>query len=67
MDVVISAVSARDGEVKNKVMRLFDLKNINVDELKGQVAEYIDSVGDAMNEDDKLSERNHLRSLTACF
>lgn len=67
MDVVISAISAADGEIKNKVLRLFDLKNINVEELKGQIDEYINSVGDAMNEDDKVSERNHLRALTSCF
>eukprot|EP00026_Physarum_polycephalum_P001295 Phypoly_transcript_01296.p2 GENE.Phypoly_transcript_01296~~Phypoly_transcript_01296.p2 ORF type:complete len:521 (-),score=104.86 Phypoly_transcript_01296:150-1712(-) len=67
VDVVIAAVSTADAEVKNKVMRLFDLKNINVEELKNQVNEYINSVGDAMNEDDKASEHKRLHGLTSCF
>jgi hypothetical protein len=67
VDVVISAVSTADTEVKNKVMRLFDLKNINVEELKRQVSEYVNSVGDVMSEDDKASEHKRLRALTSCF
>lgn len=67
MDVVVAAVSVGDADIKGKVERLFDLKNINVDELKAQVNEYIDSVGDAMKEEDKERERKHLRSLTDAF
>lgn len=67
VDVVILAVSTGDAEVKNKVMQLFNLKNISVEEIKGHVDEFIKSVGNAMKEEDKEIEHTRLRALTACF
>lgn len=60
-------VASADTDIKNKVQRLFDLKNVNVDEIKKLVGEYINSVGDAMSEEDKEKERKHLNSITNGF
>jgi len=59
VDLVI-AIIASDPIIKKRLLRLFDMRNIDLHQICTTVREYVNSVGDSVEPEEREKERNHI-------
>lgn len=51
---------ASDTVVKKAIMKLFDMRNIEVAQIRSVVVEYANSMGDISDPEEREKEKNHI-------